>query len=316
VEFIGKVVKDNSYEIHCEDILKFKKLNKKSIGVIITSPPYFQLKDYKTGNLQLGKEKDISDYFKKMVNTFVHLKPYLTDKAKVWVNLGDTMIDAVYCNVPENFMFQMIEKGFFLSDKIIWSKKNPTPSGGTATNQAYEMIYCFTLSKNQSFFRTRSLKDIKVRLEEVSFNNGARLKSSWELSESSIKTTINEWSKLKKDCEMRGIKFEHQAGFPLVIPQLLLAVSAELGDLVLDPYSGTSSTGEAAMMMNMGLKYIGVEISQNFVDIANVRMEKHKSVGDKLKTLTESSRQDYISPFGDFLNDNGEFTQSEIEWFF
>jgi DNA modification methylase len=78
---------------------------------------------------------------------------------------------------------------------------------------------------------------------------------------------------LRKKCIEQGFHLTHGAAFPISVPLILLLTTTQPGDTVLDIYSGTATTGEAAAMT--GRKYIGYEIKPEFIMASEVRLAEH-----------------------------------------
>jgi len=77
-------------EIVCGDCLNFlKKLPNESVDMIMTSPPYYALRDYDVDG-QIGLEETFQSYIKKLCNVFDEAKRVLKKEGTCWVNLGDT----------------------------------------------------------------------------------------------------------------------------------------------------------------------------------------------------------------------------------
>lgn len=156
----------------------------KSVQCVVTSPPYWGLRDYKTVG-QIGLEKTPEEYVEKIVAVFREVRRVLKDDATVWLNLGDSyggervtgrndthretpggsggsFRDATRTKVtrlkPKNLIgipwrvaFALQADGWYLRSDIIWSKPNPMPESVTdRPTKAHE--YIFLLSKQARYF--------------------------------------------------------------------------------------------------------------------------------------------------------------------
>jgi DNA modification methylase len=125
---------------------------------VVTSPPYFQQRQYGDSSEEIGKESTISEYCEHLVDIFNAIP--LHPKGSVWVNLGDKRgKDTGLLNVPERFALAMCDDGWLLMDKVIWAKVVDLDNGETighcmiepADNRlngnGFEFLYRFSRSR-------------------------------------------------------------------------------------------------------------------------------------------------------------------------
>ena len=160
-------------------------LTDKSIDCVMTSPPYWGLRDYGCAD-QIGLEKTPEEYLKTMIDFFDDVKLKLKDEGNCFVNLGDSYsgskvgnTNGVYadridekkayattmsfkkeksnlpakclCMIPQRFAWGMIERGWILRNEIIWAKPNHMPESVTdRLTKSHEVIYHFV--KQQKYY--------------------------------------------------------------------------------------------------------------------------------------------------------------------
>ncbi len=160
-------------------------LTDKSIDCVMTSPPYWGLRDYGHAD-QIGLEKTPEEYLKTMLCLFDDIKLKLKDDGNCFVNLGDSYsgskvgnTNGVYadgvdekkayattmsfkkeksclpskclCMIPQRFAWGMIEHGWILRNEIIWAKPNHMPESVTdRLTKSHEVIYHFV--KQQKYY--------------------------------------------------------------------------------------------------------------------------------------------------------------------
>ena len=148
--------------IICGDSLKtLKKFPSESIDCVVTSPPYWALRDYGVKG-QTGLESTIEEYLDKLLAVFAEVRRVLKPSGTCWVNFGDTYANKtkgghrnkpqgnIYdsltkratfpklktelsippkslCLIPSRFAIRMIEQGWILRNEIIWHKPNAMP---------------------------------------------------------------------------------------------------------------------------------------------------------------------------------------------
>ena len=266
-----------------------------SVDCVITSPPYFCYRQYGNSSetqVELGQENTSEEFVKNLVSHFVSIKPKLKPTAKVWVNIMDTYKNGIYLNVVEQFTCEMVNKGFYVLDKWIWMKNNPTPMPTRGANISHENLICFGVQPNLSFNELKIERESIHLVSEWTYNNGSKMKSAFFLDEKVVQTNVNDFRELMKKCEERGIPFTHSAGFPIEIPSLLIALSTEPGDLVVDLFSGTASTGESALSLKR--RYVGYEINPAYHEVAQIRLEDY--IADTIFTFY-SEDEEYMGEF-------------------
>jgi DNA modification methylase len=258
------------------------ELPDESVDVLVTSPPYWGQR-MSTG---MGVEEDPREYVKRLVEIFRVFKPKIKHDGIVWVNIGDAYNTPVnwrpgdrdysslgpgktgldednsayikprirrkaylrkaqapwltYGNLlalPYRMVIGMCDDGWLLRSEVIWRKKNPMPEGRCRRpHRAHESIYLFATSEKHAF-----LTDPPV-------------KSVWEFS--------NE--------RMTGPA--HYSRFPLELPRRCISALGRRGQdvVVLDPFSGSGTTGLAAL--SLGCSYVGFEIDPEQVAASNARL--------------------------------------------
>ena len=180
----------------CREVLK--SLPSESVDCIITSPPYFGLRDYGT-NDQIGMEKTPSEFINELVCVFREAKRALKDNGTLWVNMGDSyarngglsgggnrhlmhmegkqnrmlsvpkdqdLKEKDLIGIPWMLAFALRADGWYLRQDIIWSKPNPMPESVTdRCTKSHE--YIFLLSKSKKYYYDH--KAIMTDIQETSF---------------------------------------------------------------------------------------------------------------------------------------------------
>ena len=212
--------------LHGDALEKIKLLKDKSIDCIVTSPPYWRLRDYKNGK-QLGLEETPEEFINTLCNFFDNCWKILKDTGTLFVNLGDsysnsnsisttgrkgfskddrpdTMLKKEKCNarkkslvgIPAMFMLEMIKRGWILRNKIIWHKSNILPESvkDRFTND-YEEVYFFV--KNEKYYFEKQYEPYAERTLNA-LKNG--------IIPNSYKYLEQEYMKNKPKSRMRNVK--------------------------------------------------------------------------------------------------------------
>ena len=131
----------------------------RSIDCVITSPPYFQLRDYGVRG-QIGLEPSVEGWVDELRLALNGLKRVLKPTGSIWVNLGDTYSrHAKYgappkglLLAPERFLLAMADDGWIVRNKVIWAKTNPVPSSvHDRLSCTYDLVYFFVRERRYFF---------------------------------------------------------------------------------------------------------------------------------------------------------------------
>ena len=110
----------------CDDNLKvLNSISNNTINLVITSPPYFNQRDYGEG---IGNEKKIDDYIHNLMKVFEQCYRIVSDKGSIVFNIGDKYLDASLQLIPYRFAVEVLKEfDVKLVNEITWIKTNPTP---------------------------------------------------------------------------------------------------------------------------------------------------------------------------------------------
>lgn len=138
-----------------------KTLPNESLDCVITSPPYWSLRDYNNPG-QLGIERDFNSYISNLCDIFDEVKRVLKKEGTCFVNMGDTygnngLLKKSLCQIPSRFAIEMVNRGWILRNEIIWHKPNCMPSSAKDrfTND-FEKVFFFV--KNSHYFFDQQLE--------------------------------------------------------------------------------------------------------------------------------------------------------------
>jgi site-specific DNA-methyltransferase (adenine-specific) len=150
------------YQIEKGDILSLLRNNEiPEVHCVVTSPPYYCLRQYGKSTAEIGGEQSPEDYARRLVEVF-NLIP-LHAQGSVWVNMGDKRSPSgSLLEVPSLFARLMIQSGWLLADRVIWAKAvvksdgktlgehMPEPVTGRLNGNGHETIYRFVKARRVS----------------------------------------------------------------------------------------------------------------------------------------------------------------------
>ena len=258
------------HKIVTGDSRKMSLVNDRSVQLIITSPPYWQLKDYGSDE-QIGYNDDYETYINNLNLVWKECYRVLDNGCRLCINIGDQFARAVYYGrykvIPiRTEIIKFCESiGFDYMGAIIWQKQTTTnTTGGASLMGSYPTPRNGIISIDYEFiliFKKLGRPSVKV---------------SKEIKEAS-KLTIEEWRQyFAGHWNFAGAKQQdHLAMFPEELPKRLIKMFAFKGETVLDPFLGSGTTSLAAK--NLGRNSIGYEINKDYVNIIKQKLNVNQT---------------------------------------
>ena len=278
-----------------------------SIDMCVTSPPYYNLRDYKNSG-QIGAENTVKDFVENLCKVFDEIHRILKPTGSCWVNIGDTYDKKRLLQVPSRFEIAMCDRGWHLRNEIIWSKPNPQPiSSKDRFWGNHEKFFWFVKDVKKYYFNRDAIlvpqAEISIR-RMFSKNNMSKRKDFNATSKEGFAISSNSQDKhYARMREEMGIdkEFNYEeliksgkcptrpefdtwnvpsvtykgAHFAVYPPELIekpiLSCCPEQG-IVIDPFMGSGTTGEVAKLNNR--RYIGLELNPEYAILANERISK------------------------------------------
>ena len=247
-----------------------------SVRTCVTSPPYWGLRDYGNDE-QIGLESGLNEYVASLVLIFDEVRRVLTDDGTLWLNLGDSYLkEKQLAGVPWRVAFALQDNGWILRQDIIWAKPNPMPESVTdRCTKAHE--YIFLMSKNPRYYYDHeSVKEPALHANDKRAGNGRhtytgkRAKNDGLVQQSFV--TINETANKRSVWNVGVARFKdaHFAVYPPALIEPCVKAGSAEGDTVLDPFSGSGTTGEVAL--KLGRNYIGTELNPDYAKLSEKRI--------------------------------------------
>jgi site-specific DNA-methyltransferase (adenine-specific) len=271
-EFITEKVK--IYNSSCGDLYH---LEDESIQTIITSPPYFQMRNYGTGKKQLGLEKEVKDFINNLCDLFEDSKRVLKSDGSLFVNINDCVINGEYQSVPELFLIEMKRRNWKYVDQYLWLKTNVQFTPGNRSVRNYEPIFHF-VKNSDYFFNDDWLTEFLDDNNSISMGTKKKypkLVSGLDFRDNVLTNASSNTLELRNKCKSSGnFLMEHSATYPLSLPLIFVLSTSKPGDKILDMFNGTASTGEVSVLTNR--EYVGYELNPQFIMASKVRLEEYE----------------------------------------
>lgn len=265
-----------------DDCIKvMNQMEENSVDLIFADPPY---------NLQLGEaltrpdNTNVSgvyeewDSFESLATYDAYTREWMTAARRILKDDGAIWVIGSYHNIFRvGYILQ--DLGFWILNDIIWNKTNPMPNfKGTRFTNAHETLIWASKSAHSKYtFNYEAMKAL---------NEDTQMRSDWQIPLCTGKERLKdgEGNKLHPTQKPEGLLYR------------VLMASTNVGDVVLDPFFGTGTTG--AVAKKLGRNFIGIERDANYVKGAQARINSVEAV-ENLNCLEFSSkkRQPRI-PFG------------------
>jgi len=249
-----------------------------SVHCVVTSPPYWGLRDYGVDG-QLGLESTPEEYVERMVGVFREVWRVLRDDGTVWLNLGDSYGDSKQLRgIPWRVAFALQADGWYLRQDIIWHKPNPMPESVTdRCTKAHE--YIFLLSKSQRYYYNHeAIKDEAICAGHVvkAYKTGKNISGERfrDTATGSKDCMVGDKKNKRSVWTVTSKPFSgaHFATFPPDLIQPCILAGCPEGGTVLDPFFGSGTVG--AVCQKWGRKCIGIELSADYCELARRRFDQ------------------------------------------
>lgn len=274
-------MESSNTEIYCGDSREIlKKFPKGHFNLIITSPPYADARKKHYS----GMHPD--EYVKFMLSFHDEFWRVLTDNGSFVLNIKDKVKDGIRHRYVWKTIEALSDIGWRCVDDYIWVKPNAMP-GYWNNRFRDEWEYCFHMTKQKKFamYQKEVMKPIgdwaEVRLAKLTGKSKERHNSE---NKSGFGRDLRNWKNKEMvypgntiTVPLVGKNMGHPAVFPIGLPEFFIKLFTKPGDVVLDPFSGSGSTGIAASQL--GRNSVLIDNSQEYVKVMEERLKKLKGNG-------------------------------------
>ena len=277
---LERIEKDESLSIFGSTVFEgdaltvLRRLESQSIQCVVTSPPYWGLRNYGVKD-QIGLEQTLPQFINKLVSVFAELKRVLKDDGTIWLNIGDGYTSGNrgwrapdkknparamdvrpdtpdglkpkdLMGVPWRLAFALQADGWYLRSDLVWHKPNAMPES-VKDRPARSHEYVFLFSKSEQYLYNWEAS------RERAENGGLRNRRSvWSVN-------------------TKPFAGAHFATFPpeLIRPCILASTNPE--DYVLDPFFGSGTVG--LVCQEEERNYVGIELNPEYINLAVNRLQ-------------------------------------------
>jgi len=249
--------------IHTSNLVGFKQLKDNSVNLILTSPPYADIRKSYAGVSPFKYVEWILPVVKEGLRV-------LTPNGSLILNINDKCVKGERIPYAFELVIKMREIGFKFIDTVIWQKKNGIAGAGRRHANYHEYIFHFAKSTkpiwNPDPVRTpytassinRAKTPIKNNVSNRETRGANQKKKMWTLNPHGAypKSVLT----FKKDSGK-----DHPAAFDISLPLYFIKAHSNEGDLILDPFAGRGTACQAAKQLDR--KYLGFELKKEYVEL-------------------------------------------------
>jgi site-specific DNA-methyltransferase (cytosine-N4-specific) len=270
-----------------------------SVDCIVTSPPYYGLRDYGTEG-QYGLEATPAAYVETMRAVFSEARRILADDGTLWLNLGDSFASSGISSgglpaknlmgMPWRTAFALQDDGWILRNEVIWHKSNAMPSS-VQDRMSNKHEHLFLFAKTSKYWFDLDAIKVPASGHASAGGNHATYASSIGTEKAARVYGINAASTLhgpppamRNPGDVWSITTKpypaaHFATFPIELPTRCIKAACKPNGVVLDPFSGSGTTGLAARQL--GMRYIGIDLNPEYHNLAIERFAPYVNQADE-----------------------------------
>jgi DNA modification methylase len=291
----------------CRDSMRQMAKDGIKVQTCITSPPYYGLRDYGHDG-QIGNEQTPKEFINNLVEVFACVWDVLEDNGTLWVNLGDSYYNyrpgkgqRVVANsiasqkasefehsakrgnklegykekdlmgMPWRLAFALQDFGWYLRQDIIWHKPNPMPeSVRDRCTKGHEYIFLLTKKPHYYFDHVAIQEPANYPNDDRGSRGDSR--RGTECNSMSGKTGETRNKRSVWTVATKPYAGAHFAVYPEELIEPCVLASTKTGDIILDPFFGSGTTG--AVAQKLGRQYIGCELNQEYESLQKERFKQ------------------------------------------
>ena len=267
-----------------DSIEMMNSLPEESVDLIFADPPYnLQLKGdlHRPDNSKVDAVDDHWDQFDSFRRYDEFTQAWLAAARRILKPNGAIWVIGSYHNVFR-MGAELQNQGYWILNDVIWRKSNPMPNfrGKRLTNAHETLIWASKSESSRPTFNYEALKAL---------NEGVQMRSDWVLP------ICTGHERLK---DANGDK-AHPTQKPEALLHRVLVGTTNPGDVVLDPFFGTGTTGAVAKML--GREFIGIEREEAYRLAAEKRLARIRKFDKEALTVSASKRAEPRVPFGQLV---------------
>ena len=260
-----KIPEVSTGRIYYKSSERMDEVPNESVQLVITSPPYWGLRDYGVKG-QIGFGESYDRYLERLRKVWEECYRVLTPCGSLWVNINKRIIEGKMLLFPQDIIRTVTDVGFYLKEIVIWHKPIFVPTTGPKNlTDRHEYILFFTKQKKGYLFKLPPPNSFVDYLHE----RNELLGNVWKM--------YRKIGNIGKPIEVITAekKIKHTAVYPEELVKRIILLCSNKGDVVLDPFVGSGTT--LVVANKLGRRWIGYEINPEYKVIIDWRLKTEGS---------------------------------------
>jgi site-specific DNA-methyltransferase (adenine-specific) len=269
------------------------------VDCIITSPPYWQQRDYRGKSDQIGREQTPQQYVERLTSVFAECRRVMKSTGTLWIVIGDKYDDGAQLGLPWRVALALIDDGWILRADCIWHKPNAMPSSAKSRPTVdHEYVFFFTKSKTY-YYDADAIREPHVTFSENSRMRGGRRHfgvrggtpesgkngGSNNLHDGRWDQAFHPLGRNKRtvwSIPLSKFRDAHFAVFPESLVETCIRAGCPTKGVVLDPFVGSGTVPLVAQ--RLGRSYLGVDCVAEYCQMARRRVDSGPVVNHSAKS--------------------------------
>ena len=249
----------------CEDM---KGVTNSSVDLMVTSPPYWDLKNYfKEG--QIGQES-YSNYLKRLNMVWLETYRVLKKTGQMWINVNTRTKNKNIVLIPQDIIKSCLEIGFIFKEIVIWHKSSGIPTNKSNLTDRHEYFLWFV--KSEKYIINSSEIELINDYKNPLLNKGL----IWNIN---------------RKAGSVGKDYIHPAIFPVSLIDRVINLTSDPGALVLDPFLGSGTSMFSALKNNRN--FVGYEYNEDFDKLISHRAKNEEVEENSIKYMYKNNKKEF-----------------------
>ena len=273
--------------VHGNALAVLPQLPSELVDCCVTSPPYWQQRDYHGKGDQVGREATPADYVTRLTAIFGECRRVMKPTGTLWLVIGDKYDDGEQLGLPWRVALALIDDGWILRADCIWHKPNAMPSSTKSRPTTdHEYVFFFTKSKDYHY-EADAIREPHVTFSDKSRMRGGRRHfgirggtpevgkngGSNNLHDGRWDQAFHPLGRNKRtvwSIPLSKFRDAHFAVFPESLVETCILAGCPTGGLVLDPFVGSGTVPLVAR--RLGRDYLGIDCVAEYCQMARQRI--------------------------------------------
>lgn len=285
--------------VHGDNLAVLQTWPATTVDCIVTSPPYWQQRDYRGQSEQVGREQTPGEYVDRLKAVFRECRRVMKPTGTLWIVIGDKYDDGEQLGLPWRVALALLDDGWILRADCIWHKPNAMPSSAKSRPTVdHEYVFFFTKSKDYHY-DADAIREPHITFSENSRMRGGRRHfgvrggtpesgkngGSNNLHDGRWDQAFHPLGRNKRtvwSIPLSKFREAHFAVFPELLVETCIRAGCPASGVVLDPFVGSGTVPLVAQ--RLGRSYLGIDCVTEYCEMARRRVASRRAIADRAKS--------------------------------